>query len=146
MEALSLPENYHILTKIRAAITANIRPCAMVYHEQPTDKWSILDFQLLEAYQTIEDEKCPQCGQPIWLCRSTNPNVEWTVKEDVCYASRAKEEKEARRHKKPREKIDAKERASWGRIEYATPRVISTAPEGTTLPTRKDFYSERQSS
>ena len=119
-----------------------MRPCAIVYHEQPSDPWTTLDFQLIEAYQKIEDEKCPQCGNPVWICRSTDKNVEWVVRDSICYASRAKEEKEANRNKKSRrEKVSASERASWGRIEYATPRIISTAPEGTKLPTRKDFYS-----
>lgn len=113
----------------------------MIYWDQPTDDWTPLDFQLLEAYQIIEDEKCPQCGNPIWLCRSDNSFVEWPVQESVCYASRAKEAKVASRDKKPREKIDNKTRASWGRIDYTTPRIMSAAPEGTELPTRKDFYS-----
>lgn len=118
----------------------------MVYHQQPDEEWTTLDFQLLEAYQVIEDEKCPQCGQPVWLCRSTDSNVEWTVKESICYSSRAKEEKEARRNKKTRAKVKASERAAWGRIEYAVPRIMSAAPEGTKLPTRKDFYVAQQSS
>lgn len=85
----------------------------------------------------IEDEKCPQCGQPVWLCRSTDKDLSWTVKESICYASRAKEEKEANRNKKSRrEKISASERSSWGRIEYSVPRTMNTE-----LPTRKDFYS-----
>lgn len=112
----------------------------MVYYEQPDEEWTPLDFQLLEAYQIIQDEKCPQCGNPIWLCRSNDNNIEWVTREDICYASRAKEEKAANRDKKPREKIDAKTRAKWGRIDYVTPRVISAAPEGTELPTRKEFY------
>lgn len=112
----------------------------MVYHEQPTDPWTTLDFQLLEAYQIIQDEKCPQCGNPVWLCRSADKYTEWTIKEDICYASRAKEQKAAMRDKKPKDKIDAKTRKAWGRIEYPEVRLSSVAPEGATLPTRKEFY------
>ena len=138
-----MPENHHILTKIRAAITANIRPCAVIYREQPDTDWTTLDFQLLEAYQIIEDEKCPQCGNPVWLCRSTADNIEWASKTSVCQATKAKEAKTAARDKT--HKVDAKTKAGWGRIDYVVPRVPSYFPEGTELPTRKDFYVGQQS-
>lgn len=124
--------------KIRAAITAGIRPCAMVFHEQPTEEWKTLDFQLLEAYQILNDEVCPLCGHPLWLCRSKADTIEWVVKDSTCYATRAKEQKQASRSK---EKVDRKTKAGWGRIDYVVPQVPSYYSEDTELPTREDFYS-----
>jgi len=134
---LASPGNQHIIRLIKTSITAGIRPCAMIFHVQPDTPWEPYDFSLLEAYQILQDETCPKCGQPVWLCRSTDNRIEFKVEETVCYATRAIEEKNARKEKKNK-KISADEKHSWGLIQYAVPFVPENI--GAELPTRKDFY------
>lgn len=135
---LASPGNQHLIRKIKASITAGIRPCAMIFREQPGKDWEPYDFALIEAYQILQDEVCPKCGQPIWLCRSDSPRIEFGVEETVCYATRAIEERNA---KSGKDKPTKEQRKEWGRIRYAVPRV----PDNETgdLPTRKDFYEAR---
>ena len=136
---MSKPENHYLITKIKASITAGIRPCSIVFHEQPTKPWTELDFKLLEAYQQLQDEICPQCGQPVWLCRSNAQNIEWSVEETTCWASRAVEEKKWKHdHKKGSPKKEDK--AEWGRVLYPVPRVPNYLGETAVLPTREEFY------
>src|SRR5690349_3704515 len=95
----------------------------MIFHEQPTDPWVPFDFILLEAYQMLQDEICPKCGHPVWLCRSDSPNVQFKVRSAVCNAER--ELRIVEDHKRPdkeREK-DKKVRASWGEFFYTQPFV-----------------------
>ena len=132
--------NRHLITKIKTAITASIRPCAMIFHEQPTDPWLPFDFKLLEAYQMLQDETCPQCGHPIWLCRSTSNNVAFKVQTATCYADRAL--KEAEDSKKPKkEKADKATRSEWGEYKYTLPYTPPNSEGG--LPTRREFYEEQ---
>ena len=127
------------MTRIKASITAGIRPCSMVFHEQPDKSWTEMDFKLLEAYQQLQDEICPSCGQPVWLCRSTSQNISWSVHETTCQYTKAVEEKKWRLdHKKGSPKKE--DRASWGRILYATPQVPSYLDGSVELPTRDEFY------
>lgn len=111
----------------------------MVFYEQPKQDWTHLDFRLLEAYQMLQDETCPQCGQPSWLCRSSDDRISWRVNESVCHATKAREEREWVRDN-PSKRADKDERRKWGRFSYATPVVSSHYPEGTELPTRKEYY------
>lgn len=113
----------------------------MLFHEQPTESWTEYDFKLLEAYQRLQDETCPKCGHPVWLCRSTSNHVEFRVREAYCAAERALKEKDfSQRSSGDRKKMDKKERASWGRFYYTEPVVPSVV--GGNLPTRKEFYEE----
>lgn len=109
----------------------------MIFYIQPTLPWDSWDFKLIEAYQILQDETCPKCGQPIWLCRSEDPRVAWKRGTSVCYASRELEERSWRRDN-PKKKATAADKERWGLIEFATPFVPPT--QGETLPTRKDFY------
>ena len=110
----------------------------MLLREQPNTPWTQMDYAILEAYQMLQDEICPQCGQPIWLCRSTSNNIEWTAQTEICYASRRREEAEWNDHND--KKATAKDRKNWGKVTYVLPRVIASAPEGTELPTRTEYY------
>jgi len=95
-----------------------------------------MDRALLEAYQILEDEKCPECGQPTWICRNDDANLQFTVKKDVCYAKRAVEEKNADLKSVKDSKERAKIRAGWGAIEYPSPYMI----DGSPIPTRREYY------
>lgn len=132
--------NRHLITKIKAAITASIRPCAMIFHEQPTDPWLPFDFKLLEAFQMLQDETCPKCGHPVWLCRSTSNNVAFKVQTATCYAEKAQLAAEDSKKSK-KEKADSKDRAKWGQYTYVVPYNPPNA-DGP-LPTRREFYEEQ---
>lgn len=89
----------------------------------------------------LEQETCPQCGKPIWLCRSTSNVFRWDVKSDVCQATRAmKQYEDTKKPAKERAK-NAKEKAEWGRFRYTVP-VLHTlsAEQGLELPSRSEYY------
>ena len=98
-----------------------------------------MDFRLLEAYQILQDELCPQCGHPAWLCRSTSDGISWTMEKSICYATRAKEQKQWSKNNRGAPK--KKDSQDWGVSYYMKPVVPGNKSEGTTLPTRKEFYS-----
>lgn len=121
------------MTQIRVAITSHIRPCAVIFREQPTAPWEDFDYLLLEAYQIMQDETCNQCGHPRWLCRDDSNTFLWSVKEDVCFATQAMKEKQNKQlPDKDREK-DKKVIAEWGRSTYVIPKPYD---ESQKLPTR----------
>ena len=112
----------------------------MIFYEQPTDPWTPFDFKLLEAYQVLKDETCPQCGHPIWLCRSSSNTVEFNVRDDICYSERAlKLYEDSQRASDSREK-DSSVKNGWGKHYYTVPGIIKGAAE--ELPTRKQYYAE----
>lgn len=142
VEVLAQRENQYLIPKIKAAITAGIRPCAMIFHEQPTDDWIPFDFLLLEAYQRLQDEICPRCGHPVWLCRSKSNTVDFKVQSGLCYAEKALKVAEVGRisDKKSRDAAK-KELRHAGQFWYTVPYVPPNIPNGE-LPTRDDYYSE----
>jgi hypothetical protein len=111
----------------------------MIFQEQPTEAWVPFDFMLLEAYQMLQDETCPKCGQPVWLCRTSSPNVEFKVRSAICYAERALREAEDLR-KERKDRAEKNERKEWGVSYFITPFVPENI-EGD-LPTRREFYEE----
>lgn len=111
----------------------------MIFHQQPTADWVPFDFHLLEAYQMLQDELCPKCGHPVWLCRSTSNNVEFQVREAYCNADRALREYEDNR-KPTKERAKKDDRKSWGQFHYTTPVVPANALGA--LPTRQEYFFE----
>jgi hypothetical protein len=112
----------------------------MLFYVQPNLPWEPLDFKLLEAFQILEDETCPKCGQPTWLCRNTDERVDFKYRDTICYATRAVEEARASQSSsgKDKKKVSPEERKSWGRIEYSIPFVPEHI-EGE-LPTRREYF------
>lgn len=112
----------------------------MLFHSQPTSPWEPFDFKLIEAYQIMQDELCPNCGQPVWLCRSDDERIEWKIKSGVCYASKALDEKrwEDENKGKKKDQRTPKTPEKWGRMDYAVP--FSPEPRGGILPTRSDYF------
>ena len=125
-----------MVSLIRLAIENKMRPTAIIYRDRdPYSEWSDLDYNLVHAYQSYKDELCPKCGNPVWLCRSTDPSIDWSVDTTTCYASQAIE---ARRFRddNPSKQPDAATRKKWGSDYYAVAKPIR--PD-QTLPTRADF-------
>ena len=112
----------------------------MVLRQQPNEEWSEADFKLVEAYDIIESEKCPQCGNPIWLCHSENPNLQFEVKVSTCYASIAVEGWQEARQK-------ANRPVKRGENPYAIPYVLQFGEDGMpikkydfdSLPTKREY-------
>lgn len=111
----------------------------MVYGTSATGEWDKRDRNLLEAYQIIEDERCGECGNPVWLCRSDDSNITFKIEKDICFAKRAYEEatQDMSQYKTAKERNKA--RSKWGVIEYPKPVTLDETP----LPTRRDFYERR---
>lgn len=86
----------------------------------------------------LQDETCPRCGQPIWLCRSDSTNVAFKVQSDTCFAEKALKAFED--GKKPtKDRAKGPERKDWGKFYYTVPYVPPTV-EGD-LPSRMDYYT-----
>lgn len=49
------------------------------------------DYNFALAVQTLMDEKCPQCGVPIWHAFSSDPDIEFKLKTISCHACHHKE-------------------------------------------------------
>lgn len=58
----------------------------MVLGKDSRKKWNRWDFLLAKAFQRYEDEKCPQCGQPIYLCHNSDNQIEFRAVKDECLA------------------------------------------------------------
>jgi hypothetical protein len=83
---------------------------------------------LAQAYQTIEDEKCPKCGVPIWHAYSEDNIIEFELDHIDCYACAHKDEAEEKEKKK-----------TPGRTTFVKAK---SALEDEPLPTREDFWRE----
>lgn len=112
----------------------------MLFHQQPTDPWVPMDFLLLEAYQTLQDEICQKCGHPVWLCRSNSGNVTFEVKTGTCYAEIALESYKLRGLKKDDKREALKNKKNWGVFTYTVP-VVPPMIQGE-LPTREEYYRD----
>lgn len=135
--------NRHVIRKIKTAITANIRPLSLVFHEQPHAPWEPFDFLLLEAYQILQDETCPKCGHFVWLCRSDNNRLDFVVRSDVCAADR-KLKLDEYNSKPSKDKNASKDKSllsSFGKFQYTVPTMVVGDKK---LPTRADYYKSLQ--
>lgn len=137
--------NRHVIRKIKTAITANIRPLSLVFHEQPSLPWEPFDFLLLEAYQILQDETCPKCGHFVWLCRSNNNRLDFQVRTDTCAADKKlkKAEYDLKPAKDKNTKRDRELISSFGKFQYTVPKMIVGDKK---LPTRAEYYKSLQAS
>jgi hypothetical protein len=120
------------VVKIRTAIENKIRPCSMLFHEQPYAEWSKFDFLLLEAYQTLKDETCSDCGSPIWICRNEfADNVGFKVKTIKCFGKAELEKYQEKQQKRKNAK------KQYGETEYVVPYTY----DGSDLPTRMSYLN-----
>lgn len=109
----------------------------MILGEQPTEEWKPYDFKLLEAFQTLQDETCQHCGNPIWLCRSGNPDLKAKVKSARCQGKAALEARDEARSSDNRAKKIRELRP--GEYEYV---VFEMLDKKMPMPTRDDWIRE----
>ena len=103
----------------------------MLFQEQPTEPWTELDFLLVEAMQILEDETCPQCGNPIWICRNEfASSVGFKVKIATCYAQAELDkwnDKESKKKEAPKR---------FGQNPY----TVAYTYDNSDMPSRSQFY------
>lgn len=68
---------------------------------------------------------CPECGHPVWVCRTRDPRVEFSVQSDVCQVNAAKGK--------------SKKKLKDGEFLYVVPRIRNDwdAP----LPDRESYFA-----
>lgn len=104
-----------------------------------------MDFSLLEALQTIEQETCPQCGNFIWLCDWQDRDVHMKANIRVCNGTIATRQRQNKNIKdKEQRDNDAKSSGEWGVSYYATAE-LDPQSERTALPTRREYYEQKKS-
>lgn len=79
----------------------------MILGEDNRKAWSELDVLVMQAYEILEAERCPDCGYYTWICQSTDPHVDWKVEEvKACDAKIAVKEFDERRKSKNKDEDD----------------------------------------
>lgn len=118
------------MKQIRSAIAQHLRPSAHILElKQPRGEWSKVDHALAITFQEINDETCDKCGHPLWICRSQDNMLDWSVESAVCYSSAAVEAHENPSRGKPPKKKP-------GEYFYAKAKMMFGKP----LPTREQYY------
>ena len=105
----------------------------MLFHEQPSDPWTELDFLLVESMEILEQETCNSCGNPIWVCRNDfASHVGFKVKIATCYAMAELDkwqEAEDKKQTKPKR---------YGQYPY----IVAYTYDGSDMPSRQQFYQD----
>lgn len=120
------------MTHVRSAVEMGLRPSAHIMAlKKPSSDWSVWDHKLAVAFSRLNAEMCDKCGNPIWLCRTTDSRVRFEVDTYVCYADK---ELSKRRKEREKKKKDLKD----GEYEY-----VRAVPDSSVdaLPTREDYYA-----
>lgn len=113
------------MTAIKSSLALGLRPSAHILAlKEPRSKWTPNDHNIAEAFQSLQDEICPQCGKPVWICRSRDNSLRFTVQTDVCRVTAATD------NPKLKKKLKA------GEFLYAIPKMFGGKP----LPTRDQYY------
>lgn len=129
---MAWPQNRGYLSRIKSAVDSRQRPTAALLEEDdPYSGWSSHDYRLQEAVNVINREICKTCGNPVWICHSTDNRIEFDVRVGTCYADAEIKEYEKR--------VDNGEapKLSPGEYLYAIPVGIENDEgEHDPLPTR----------
>lgn len=130
-DALTWPHNYSANLAVQTAYEMGVRPLTFLLEEaQPTDPWTVYDKKLLLAWTILNKETCGECGQPLWVCRSNDNNLGFSVKKGLCYSKR-----EMHKWKESQAGKNAK--------DYESPYVVPTRyDESIPLPTRQSWLEE----
>lgn len=65
-----------------------------------TTRWDLL---LAEAEYRLEMERCPQCGQPRYICNNTDPDIGFDIRIEECHATQARTRAEKSREKQKKD-------------------------------------------
>lgn len=100
-------------------------PTAVIRRAKNPHKPHPTDYNFAEAVDTLLEEKCPQCGVPIWWAFSTNSEIGFKLKTITCQGCLHKETETKDQERKPGET----------QVVYAVP-----ADDGEALPPRRDYF------
>lgn len=129
-EQLHKPENRFLHTAIKAAFANGVPTAFFLDDRDDPRKWLPKDKKLALAWQTYQDELCPNCGVPIWLGHSENHYIDFEIKQTVCYSCQAIE--------------DDKTEPPKGGIKYAVPVPVELEGEDIKLPSRLEGLKTAQ--
>lgn len=123
------------MSRLKSAVEAHQRPIAALLElPDPNTGWTSHDYRLQEALNIIEREKCPTCGNPVWLCHSTSNEIQFEVRIGACYGKAEIEEYE---------KDETKPKLGAGEYLYSVPVGIENE-DGTyePLPSRREALTK----
>lgn len=125
-DVLTQARNGGYLLSVETAMSLNLPPTVMIYDDRQPDKWTKEDKKLAMAWTILERERCQYCGQYMWICRSSNPKLTFSVRTDTCYADA---EMNSSSNKKKSEKLRP------GEHLYTVPEMYDDSP----LPSRHEY-------
>lgn len=132
-DVLSQGHNHELTLSIETAIKMGVRPSSMLLAAaQPTEPWTIEDKKLAIAFTLLDRQRCGNCKQPLWICRSQNTNLDFSVKKSTCYVTKALEERKAQDSKKKGAQLKP------GQSYYVEP----TMRGGKPLPSRQEWLDD----
>lgn len=130
---MNQPQNYGTTLAIEAAVESGIRPSSLVLSSaQPNDEWTVEDKRLVVALHLLNKQTCQKCGKPIWICRSSNNRLTFSVRKGICYASAALEKEQKKLEDSKNKSVKLKP----GEFLYTVPQMIG---DDEPLPTRAEW-------
>ena len=103
-------------------------PTALIRQAEDPHKHHPADYNFAQAVSTLLEEKCPQCGVPIWWAFSSNSEIGFKLKTITCQGCLHKETETKDQERKPGET----------QVVYAVP--ADDDDENAQLPPRSDYY------
>lgn len=131
-EVLTWPKSYTYALAVETAMNNSVPPTTFILKDkQPSDGWSSADKKLAVAWTVLNKEICKTCGNPLWICRSSDKNLLFSVRKDTCYA-KAELERWEKKNKTP---------LKPGEYPYVVP---SMRHDEDPLPRRAAYLAELQ--
>jgi len=129
-EVLTWPGNYEYAIAVETAKEWGVPPTLFILEDRkPNEGWTAYDKKLALAWTVLQKETCGICSQPLWICRSSNKNLTFSIRTDVCYASRDLEKfKKSQRGKNLKD----------GEYPYIVPKMY----DDSRLPSRREWLEE----
>ena len=128
-ETLTWPHNYYLTCAVETAVKMGLPPtCLLIVEGQPSAPWSSADKKLAIAWTILQHETCGTCGNPLWICRSDDKNLQFKSSKNTCYA-----DAEYQKAQK------AKQNQNMRPGQFLS--VIPYMADGSALPSRRSFLS-----
>lgn len=128
-EVLTWPNNYYNAIAVQTAVEMGIPPTSLLTDEQPSKEWSRADKKLAMAWTILQKETCNSCGQPLWICRSTNRDLTFKIRRGLCFATQELEKFKESRNGKNLKK---------GEYPFAVP--VMRNDDNAPLPSRREYF------
>lgn len=130
-DVLTWPKNYHFAIAVQTAYEQGLPPTLFIDDERhDAVGWSTADKKLAMAWTILQKETCKNCGNPLWICRSSNQHMMFKVNTDICYASLELEKWK-----------DGKKAKNLKKGEY--PYIIPYMDDDSPFPSRVEYLKEQ---